>query len=333
MSMFDDPNGQSGAGTSSSPVVDPTQAQPQEAQRQAEAEARRARALSQLGGVAMNPDGTPAGTVDLSYRSQLPPTDMDPNNPVSTPTFTSPSTSIPVASDPTIMTPPPVMPNPVPTSMPMPASNPVPNPVPTPVNPPTMPVSTQTTPVTPEAALSPASAFETTPGAKSEAIPEAAPASVTVPLDESAHDPFGKLAREAANPIQIQPDTALSDEEMSDMFRRETLSPLQRSVMFGVIIVVIGIFVAGGIWVYRILDPFDGSLSGDTDITTNPNANTQLNEGVIVPLHELDTDEDGLLDINEVKYGTDPQNADTDGDGYTDGSEVDGGYDPLNPEG
>jgi hypothetical protein len=45
----------------------------------------------------------------------------------------------------------------------------------------------------------------------------------------------------------------------------------------------------------------------------------------------LDSDQDGLSDVEEKTYGTDPNNADTDGDGYTDGNEVKAGYDPLRP--
>ncbi len=44
---------------------------------------------------------------------------------------------------------------------------------------------------------------------------------------------------------------------------------------------------------------------------------------------DLDSDLDGLLDSEEVLYGTDPANPDTDGDGYDDGTEVAGGYNPL----
>src|SRR3989338_11614627 len=44
-----------------------------------------------------------------------------------------------------------------------------------------------------------------------------------------------------------------------------------------------------------------------------------------------DSDNDGLLDIDEVKYGTDPNKPDTDGDGYPDGEEVQNGYNPLGP--
>lgn len=46
---------------------------------------------------------------------------------------------------------------------------------------------------------------------------------------------------------------------------------------------------------------------------------------------DTDRDGDGLLDIEEPLYGTDPDDPDTDGDGYTDGDEVANGYDPNGP--
>ena len=44
---------------------------------------------------------------------------------------------------------------------------------------------------------------------------------------------------------------------------------------------------------------------------------------------QLDTDNDGLSDIDEVIYGTDMNNPDSDGDGYLDGDEVENGYNPM----
>jgi len=43
----------------------------------------------------------------------------------------------------------------------------------------------------------------------------------------------------------------------------------------------------------------------------------------------IDSDNDGLLDVDEATYGTDPLLPDTDGDGLYDGVEVAGGTDPL----
>jgi outer membrane protein OmpA-like peptidoglycan-associated protein len=48
---------------------------------------------------------------------------------------------------------------------------------------------------------------------------------------------------------------------------------------------------------------------------------------------EIDSDNDGLLDSDEVDIGTDPYDPDTDGDGLQDGEEVDSyKTDPLNPD-
>ena len=45
----------------------------------------------------------------------------------------------------------------------------------------------------------------------------------------------------------------------------------------------------------------------------------------------LDTDNDGLTDLEETNLGTDPNNPDTDNDGYSDGDEVKNGYNPNGP--
>ncbi len=44
-----------------------------------------------------------------------------------------------------------------------------------------------------------------------------------------------------------------------------------------------------------------------------------------------DQDEDGLINSDEDKIGTDKTNPDTDGDGIKDGDEVKQGSDPLGP--
>ncbi|MBI2899176.1 MAG: hypothetical protein HYY17_03265 [Planctomycetes bacterium] len=43
----------------------------------------------------------------------------------------------------------------------------------------------------------------------------------------------------------------------------------------------------------------------------------------------IDTDGDGLTDLDEKVFGTDPENADTDGDGYGDRGEIVAGWDPT----
>jgi hypothetical protein len=42
-----------------------------------------------------------------------------------------------------------------------------------------------------------------------------------------------------------------------------------------------------------------------------------------------DSDNDGLTDADEAKYGTNSNNSDTDGDGFKDGAEIASGYNPL----
>ena len=51
----------------------------------------------------------------------------------------------------------------------------------------------------------------------------------------------------------------------------------------------------------------------------------------IYGLGSADSDGDGLTNIDEKKYGTNPLNPDTDGDSYKDGDEVKAGYNPNGP--
>lgn len=55
----------------------------------------------------------------------------------------------------------------------------------------------------------------------------------------------------------------------------------------------------------------------------SPNQNTQNTN--------LDSDNDGLIDLEELSFGTDLNNPDTDGDRYSDGEEVKNGYNPNGP--
>jgi len=58
-----------------------------------------------------------------------------------------------------------------------------------------------------------------------------------------------------------------------------------------------------------------------------------LSAGVIFASEAIDTDGDGLSDVDEITlYHTDPDNPDTDGDGYNDHTEIYNGYSPRHAE-
>jgi hypothetical protein len=61
----------------------------------------------------------------------------------------------------------------------------------------------------------------------------------------------------------------------------------------------------------------------------NINAGRVVSTRDIPGTNALDSDSDGLDDIEERIYGTDPVKNDTDGDGYSDLSELETGHDPL----
>ena|GEM_PF-2150756 len=78
--------------------------------------------------------------------------------------------------------------------------------------------------------------------------------------------------------------------------------------------------------------PLPGMPSG-TYVTVEVNSGAGTNETTVwlQYISLMDTDGDGLSDIQEATLLTDPNNPDTDGDGFFDGIEVFHGSDPLNP--
>jgi hypothetical protein len=63
---------------------------------------------------------------------------------------------------------------------------------------------------------------------------------------------------------------------------------------------------------------------------TVPNASQANNDGdALGDACDPDDDNDGLLDVEEPLYGTNPFLGDTDGDGAYDGDEVEAGTNPL----
>ncbi|MCX6785421.1 MAG: hypothetical protein NTZ18_01045 [Candidatus Komeilibacteria bacterium] len=75
------------------------------------------------------------------------------------------------------------------------------------------------------------------------------------------------------------------------------------------------------------------SLGGNNNNNTNANISSTATPPIIssVPGKGLDSDNDGLSDIEENLYRTNPALADTDNDGYADAAEILGLYDPLKP--
>lgn len=75
------------------------------------------------------------------------------------------------------------------------------------------------------------------------------------------------------------------------------------------------------------------TVEAPTATSTASSPALQPLSGVIFPLktytQTADIDNDGLTDIEEILYGTDPEKPDSDGDGYIDGLEVHNLYNPL----
>ncbi|MFH1366484.1 MAG: hypothetical protein ABIH38_00650 [Patescibacteria group bacterium] len=78
---------------------------------------------------------------------------------------------------------------------------------------------------------------------------------------------------------------------------------------------------------FKTLDSLWEDLTDNSDLNLNLNTNQAQDDSEIVSL-AIDSDNDGLTDMEEIIYGTDKNNPDTDGDGHLDGAEVENGYNP-----
>ena len=131
--------------------------------------------------------------------------------------------------------------------------------------------------------------------------------------------------------IPIQEQTILSEEEQTEMIRRDRLSRIQKIILIGASIFVLLALIGGGVWLYFTINPFSGAdipLLNTNTSKTNKNINQNININANTNI-SVDSDNDGLSDIEEAAYGTDPNNPDSDGDTYPDGGEVANGYNPL----
>lgn len=63
--------------------------------------------------------------------------------------------------------------------------------------------------------------------------------------------------------------------------------------------------------------------------TTSSTTKENTEENNKIKNENLDTDNDGVSNLDELFYKTDPENPDTDEDGYTDGEEIKNGYNPI----
>lgn len=82
--------------------------------------------------------------------------------------------------------------------------------------------------------------------------------------------------------------------------------------------------------VYLVVSSLTGAITNsqaNIGTATGQTSNTPKNG--IVSVVSNDSDHDGLSDLDEQDYDTDPYKADTDGDGYLDGEEVLAGTDPT----
>jgi len=79
-------------------------------------------------------------------------------------------------------------------------------------------------------------------------------------------------------------------------------------------------------------DPWSGSSTDKDSDGMTDDWEIENFEDLMTADENTDFDNDGLLDIDEASYDTNPRDSDTDGDGWSDHEKVTAGTDPNNPE-
>lgn len=83
-----------------------------------------------------------------------------------------------------------------------------------------------------------------------------------------------------------------------------------------------------------LVDEIPEAATTTADVTameTSTLATTTTATATVVSALSIDSDNDGLTDVEETVFGSSPTNPDTDGDGYKDGIEVLNSYNPTKP--
>lgn len=158
------------------------------------------------------------------------------------------------------------------------------------------------------------------------ATPESGP---VAPAEATLSDPVTKTAPSSENPFLSTPSTAVpatASPVRARIALPRSIIILIVSVLLIMLLVLIGLLVTG-----KLPFSFSGSNLAKPSPTLTPAATPPAVTISVTPNPLLDRDNDGLPDVLEAVYGTDPLNQDTDGDGYKDGSEVCDGYNPLGP--
>lgn len=108
--------------------------------------------------------------------------------------------------------------------------------------------------------------------------------------------------------------------------------PTQVKFLLGALIAATGLIVASFFINVRNITGLGANILETINYEkTNPNNKTPEKTDTFSSQSQSDIDKDGLLDYEEVIYGTDPLNPDTDGDGFLDGEEIASKRNPLIP--
>lgn len=118
-------------------------------------------------------------------------------------------------------------------------------------------------------------------------------------------------------------------------------APVKKAATVSPILVIAGLVflllvIGGGAYILLTIPGAPATNTNTTVVVNTPPVNTppvntppvNTTPVVVTPQPGKDSDSDGLTDVEEVLYGSDPHNPDTDGDSYLDGNEVFHMYNP-----
>jgi hypothetical protein len=109
-------------------------------------------------------------------------------------------------------------------------------------------------------------------------------------------------------------------------FKRRKVLLIIVTLIVIIILVSIGWLIY---WTYKVQKVAIGPEAGKELVAGPPPPGPQK---ISRPIDSPDTDGDGLFDLEEARFGTNPNLADTDQDGLNDFEEINMGTDPRNPD-
>lgn len=177
---------------------------------------------------------------------------------------------------------------------------------------------------------------------------------------------FGNKKENISTPIGTEQEVTKGEEQkiytMPEKFTvREEKKPASNLYIVVLTVLILLVVIGGGTYVFykavkppsaqiakvenvnlEVKPPVEVNKNENINVNENKNVNANVNANANaninaeippifagMPVSSLDTDQDGLTDVEEELYGTNPNLADSEGDGHSDGLELINLYNPA----